>query len=83
LDGCRPFICNTSELHSNCFERFKRTKTSDVNYMNSKSADEKKRSCSCDEEHCTFIGSYYGLQTHAQLDHHNVLDQIDDVINNF
>jgi len=55
-DVSHPFLCNTSELHSNCFERFKRTKTSDANSMNSESVDEKKHSC--DEEHCTFIGSY-------------------------
>jgi len=50
---CHHFLCNTNELHSNCFERFKRTKSSDANSMHSESADEKKRSYN--DEHCTFL----------------------------
>ncbi|XP_017420642.1 uncharacterized protein LOC108330649 isoform X2 [Vigna angularis] len=29
--GCRPFVCDTSQLHSNCLDRFKRTQMSDAN----------------------------------------------------
>ncbi|KAL9313366.1 hypothetical protein ACSQ67_018818 [Phaseolus vulgaris] len=31
--GCRPFVCDTSQLHSNCLDRFKSTKMSDANSM--------------------------------------------------
>ncbi|ESR63385.1 c2h2-type domain-containing protein [Citrus sinensis] len=102
--GCRPFVCDTDHLHSNCLDRFKNAygvsppSTSEVNsaantqpmvsedscrpacplcrgevtgwvvadkvrdYLN-----EKKRCC--EEDQCTFAGTYLELRKHAQLEH--------------
>lgn len=102
--GCRPFVCDTDHLHSNCLDRFKNahgmsspsisdaTPTTNtqptVADSNCRLAcplcrgevtgwvvvnkarlhlDEKKRCC--EEEQCTFTGSYLELREHAQLEH--------------
>ncbi|XP_062101372.1 uncharacterized protein LOC133807210 isoform X2 [Humulus lupulus] len=102
--GCRPFVCDTNHLHSNCLDRFKSaygmSTSSTIDTINeentepmvseekSKSScplcrgevtgwmvvdevrtflDEKKRCC--DEEQCTFMGTYSELQKHAQKEH--------------
>lgn len=102
--GCRPFVCDTNHLHSNCLDRFKSAykfsspSTSEVSHTvntepmasedNCKPScplcrgdvtgwviidnarihlDEKKRSC--EEEQCTFMGTYSELQKHAQIEH--------------
>ncbi|KAF7817189.1 uncharacterized protein G2W53_031158 [Senna tora] len=102
--GCRPFVCDTNQLHSNCLDRFKSacgmssTLISDeTSIENSKPVvsddkcklscplcrgevsgwivvdrarmhlDEKKRCC--DEEQCSFMGSFLELQNHAQQEH--------------
>lgn len=106
--GCRPFVCDTDHLHSNCLDRYKQaygtlsgsqsplisdaTPSESMNLANldasgrptcplcrgevtgwvvidevRKSLDEKKRSC--EEEKCTYKGTYMELQKHAQLEH--------------
>ncbi|KAJ4833570.1 hypothetical protein Tsubulata_026885 [Turnera subulata] len=102
--GCRPFVCDTDHLHSNCLDRFKSAygmaspSTSDnPTSTNSQSKpvdddyklvcplcrgevtgwvvvdkarlylDQKKRCC--EEERCTFSGTYLELRKHAQLEH--------------
>ncbi|XVF89488.1 hypothetical protein PTKIN_Ptkin19aG0134000 [Pterospermum kingtungense] len=94
--GCRPFVCDTDHLHSNCLDRFKTaygvlscpstpvTVSEDncnptcplcrgevTGWIVVDKArlflDEKKRCC--EEERCTFVGTYLELQKHAQLDH--------------
>lgn len=102
--GCRPFVCDTNHLHSNCLDRFKSAyglsspSTSDashtVNTQPRVSEDNCKPSCplcrgdvtgwviidsariyldekkrSCEEEQCTFKGTYSELQKHAQIEH--------------
>ncbi|XP_076894904.1 uncharacterized protein LOC143547337 [Bidens hawaiensis] len=95
--GCRPFICDTSHLHSNCLHRFQTANkisvspgsnpplTSDatskplcplcrgdvigwvvVNEARVK-LDGKKRCC--EEEKCTFTGTYMELSEHAEVEH--------------
>lgn len=102
--GCRPFVCDTNHLHSNCLDRFKTaygmpppstsepasatsTRPCEVD-SNCRLAcplcrgevtgwvvvdqaraylDEKKRCC--EEERCTFSGTYSELYQHAQLEH--------------
>lgn len=105
--GCRPFVCDTGHLHSNCLDRFqaangmspgsKSPVTSDttsipnstvkeedtskplcplcrgdvtgwvvVNEARAK-LDEKKRCC--EEEKCTFSGTYLELREHAEVEH--------------
>ncbi|XP_021277498.1 uncharacterized protein LOC110411594 [Herrania umbratica] len=102
--GCRPFVCDTDHLHSNCLDRFKiaygmsspstsdTISTTNIQLMVSEDncrptcplcrgevtgwvvvdkarlhLDEKKRCC--EEEQCTFAGSYLELRKHAQLEH--------------
>ncbi|KAL2346836.1 hypothetical protein Fmac_000836 [Flemingia macrophylla] len=107
--GCRPFVCDTSKLHSNCLGRYTSgmpssstydatSHTSNANSMaNSEpmvSDCQHKLSCPlcrgdvygwiiidkarvhldemrrcCDEEQCAFMGSYYELQKHAEVEH--------------
>lgn len=101
--GCRPFVCDTDHLHSNCLDRFQvankmslgsdspltpsesTTKNADdtskplcplcrgdvtgwvvVNEARVK-LDEKRRCC--EEEKCTFTGTYMELREHAKLEH--------------
>lgn len=101
--GCRPFVCDTDHLHSNCLDRFqaanKMSSGSDslvtsvdstvikaditskplcplcrgdvtgwvvVNEARVK-LDEKKRCC--EEEKCTFTGTYMELREHAKVEH--------------
>lgn len=101
---CRPFICDTSQLHSNCLDRFKiscgmsSSLVSDETSIENKepvvSDDRCKLSCPlcrgevsgwvvvdgargfldkkkrcCDEEQCSFMGSFLELQEHAQQEH--------------
>ncbi|KAG8656765.1 uncharacterized protein LOC110611108 isoform X2 [Manihot esculenta] len=102
--GCRPFVCDTDHLHSNCLDRFKSAcgmsspSTSDVSLTTNTQhmvvdsscrlacplcrgevngwvvvdkarvhLDEKKRRC--EEEQCTFTGTYSELCKHALLEH--------------
>ncbi|GKU87513.1 hypothetical protein SLEP1_g1905 [Rubroshorea leprosula] len=102
--GCRPFVCDTDHLHSNCLDRFKNaygmssplpsdvSATANTELMVSEEnckpscplcrgevtgwivvdqarlhLDEKKRCC--EEEQCTFTGTYLELKKHAQLEH--------------
>nr|XP_043628827.1 uncharacterized protein LOC122600212 isoform X2 [Erigeron canadensis] len=101
--GCRPFVCDTGHLHSNCLDRFQTANkmssgsdsqvTSDESTVISADAtskplcplcrgdvtgwvvvsearvklDEKKRGC--EEEKCTFSGTYTELREHANVEH--------------
>ncbi|GLT58318.1 hypothetical protein SLA2020_312200 [Shorea laevis] len=102
--GCRPFVCDTDHLHSNCLDRFKNaygmssplpsdvSETANTEVIVSEEnckpscplcrgevtgwvvvdqarlhLDEKKRYC--EEEQCTFTGTYLELKKHAQLEH--------------
>ncbi|MBA0787268.1 hypothetical protein Gotri_025022 [Gossypium trilobum] len=102
--GCRPFVCDTDHMHSNCLDRFKNAHgmssllTSDTSSIaniqlevsedNCRPTcplcrgqvtgwvivdkarlllDEKKRCC--EEEQCTFAGTYLELHKHAQIEH--------------
>ena len=102
--GCRPFVCDTDHLHSNCLDRFKSAygmstpSTSDTiattNIQLTVAADDCRPTCPlcrgevtgwivvdkarllldekkrcCEEEQCTFAGTYLELQKHAQLEH--------------
>ncbi|GJR59833.1 putative transcription factor C2H2 family protein [Tanacetum coccineum] len=105
--GCRPFVCDTGHLHSNCLDRFqaangmspgsKSPVTSDTTSVPNSTIkdedvskplcplcrgdvtgwvvvnearvklDEKKRCC--EEEKCTFSGTYLELREHAEVEH--------------
>lgn len=102
--GCRPFVCDTDHLHSNCLDRFKGAhgmsspSTSEISSATSTQStagedncklacplcrgevtgwvvvdearlhlDQKKRCC--EEEQCSFSGTYLELHKHAQLEH--------------
>ncbi|GAV77892.1 DUF1644 domain-containing protein [Cephalotus follicularis] len=102
--GCRPFVCDTNHLHSNCLDRYRTANgmsfpsKSDVaptdNTQPVISEDNCRPSCPlcrgevngwvvvdkarvhldaknrcCEEEQCTFAGTYLELQEHAQLEH--------------
>lgn len=115
--GCRPFVCDTDHLHSNCLDRFKqvygnlsgsqsplRSDATSSESMNSTISDgSRKPTCplcrgevtgwvviddvrrkldgkirSCEEEKCTYKGTYMELQKHAQLEHpHSCPSKID------
>ncbi|KAI3703607.1 hypothetical protein L1987_73797 [Smallanthus sonchifolius] len=101
--GCRPFVCDTGHLHSNCLDRFQIANkmppgpnsllTSDESTMMNPDATTKplcplcrgdvtgwvvvnearveldgKKRC-CEEEKCTFTGTYLELREHAQVEH--------------
>ncbi|KAI4337411.1 hypothetical protein L6164_015833 [Bauhinia variegata] len=103
-NGCRAFVCDTNQLHSNCLDRFKSScgvpsssmpdATSTENSEPVVSEHQGKLSCPlcrgevsgwiivdkarmhldekrrcCEEEQCTFTGSYLELQNHVQLEH--------------
>lgn len=101
--GCRPFVCDTDHLHSNCLDRYKEANgwlsgskswsaVDNQQFQNSgptskpacplcrgevtgwtvvdrarKHFDVKKRCC--EEEKCSFIGTYLELQKHAEVEH--------------
>ncbi|CAH1427477.1 unnamed protein product [Lactuca virosa] len=96
--GCRPFVCDTDHLHSNCLHRFRiatgtltestGTLTESTGTLTNKPScplcrgdvtgwvvikearvklDEKKRCC--EDEKCTFSGTYTELHEHAQTEH--------------
>ncbi|PWA49472.1 hypothetical protein CTI12_AA482140 [Artemisia annua] len=105
--GCRPFVCDTGHLHSNCLDRFqaangmspgsKSPVASDTTAIPNSTVkeedtskplcplcrgdvtgwvvvsearaklDEKKRCC--EEEKCTFSGTYLELREHAEVEH--------------
>ncbi|KAM7264945.1 hypothetical protein ACFE04_002628 [Oxalis oulophora] len=94
--GCRPFVCDTDHLHSNCLDRFKTaygmknpsSPQSDESQDNNDllcplcrgkvtgwvviekarlQLDKKKRCC--EENKCSFKGTYLELQKHAQMEH--------------
>lgn len=100
--GCRPFVCDTDHLHSNCLDRFQVANKMSVGSdspltpeSTTKNADDtskplcplcrgdvtgwvvvnearvkldEKRRC-CEEEKCTFTGTYMELREHAKLEH--------------
>ncbi|KAI7742532.1 hypothetical protein M8C21_031269, partial [Ambrosia artemisiifolia] len=101
--GCRPFVCDTGHLHSNCLDRFQAANkmspgsnsllTSDESTIINPDATSKplcplcrgdvtgwvvvkearvkldgKKRC-CEEEKCTFTGTYLELREHAQVEH--------------
>ncbi|KAL7597635.1 hypothetical protein Lser_V15G22779 [Lactuca serriola] len=96
--GCRPFVCDTDHLHSNCLHRFRIATgtltestgelTESTGTLTNKPScplcrgdvtgwvvikearvklDEKKRCC--EDEKCTFSGTYTELREHAQIEH--------------
>ncbi|MBA0810732.1 hypothetical protein Gohar_002692 [Gossypium harknessii] len=103
--GCRPFVCDTDHLHSNCLDRFKNangmscpstshTISTTTSIQLTVSEDDCKPACPlcrgevtgwfvvdkarllldkkkrfCEEEQCSFAGTYSDLQKHAQLEH--------------
>ncbi|XP_065849420.1 uncharacterized protein [Euphorbia lathyris] len=102
--GCRPFLCDTDHLHSNCLDRFKTANgmpspsTSDVTVTTNTDHMVVKGDCSlacplcrgdvtgwvvvdkarihfndkkrnCEEQQCSFAGTYVELCEHAQLEH--------------
>lgn len=107
--GCRPFVCDTDHLHSNCLDRFRiangmssgsdslltseatsiaNSSTTNADATSSRPScplcrgevtgwvvvnearvrlDEKKRCC--EDEQCTFTGTYMELREHAKVEH--------------
>ncbi|KAH7847180.1 hypothetical protein Vadar_022936 [Vaccinium darrowii] len=76
--GCRPFVCDTDHLHSNCLDRFKTaygmssgSRGEVTGWIIDDKArihwNEKKRCC--DEHRCAFKGNFFELRQHAQLEH--------------
>ncbi|KAF5774272.1 putative transcription factor C2H2 family [Helianthus annuus] len=101
--GCRPFVCDTDHLHSNCLDRFQTANkmspgsnsllTSDESTIINPDATSKplcplcrgdvtgwvvvnearlkldgKKRC-CEEEKCTFTGTYTELREHVKMEH--------------
>ncbi|KMZ71098.1 hypothetical protein ZOSMA_189G00600 [Zostera marina] len=79
--GCRPFLCDTDQTHSNCLDRYKENTEPICPLCRGRVTgwvavgearlhlDNKTRSC--EEKTCTYIGNYMGLQKHARLEHPN------------
>ncbi|PWA43377.1 hypothetical protein CTI12_AA536060 [Artemisia annua] len=78
--GCNPYMCDTSQTHSNCFEQFKNSKSNmvcplcrgqvsgwTVEQDARQFMDGKIRTCAMDA--CEFTGTYYDLKVHAGMVH--------------
>ncbi|KAL3618345.1 hypothetical protein CASFOL_038666 [Castilleja foliolosa] len=81
-NGCRPFICDTSYRHSNCFDQFRKSSSQsqlvcplcrgsitgwDVVGPARRFMNDKSRNCSLDT--CEFNGNYCELRKHARAEH--------------
>ncbi|KAL3655489.1 hypothetical protein CASFOL_001275 [Castilleja foliolosa] len=81
-NGCRPFICDTSYRHSNCFDQFCKSSSQsklvcplcrgsisgwDIVGPARSFMNNKRRNCSLDT--CEFNGNYGELRKHARVEH--------------
>ncbi|XP_010537975.1 PREDICTED: uncharacterized protein LOC104812494 [Tarenaya hassleriana] len=80
-NGCRPYMCDTTARHSNCFKQYRRSNAKSLNCplcrgevygtMKVTSArrfmNAKPRSCSIEE--CDFSGTYSQLKNHLKTEH--------------